>query len=111
MQRAGVTMKLMEVPPLMQLPSPLLVLTGPACNLRGAITGFSHGVHDPSYGQKSSRVKGNNPNITTRRNGMTRDIITTNKHPNANEKTGILGRDANTVHSRPNHVIQEVPES
>jgi hypothetical protein len=91
-------MKLMEVHPLMQLPSPLLLLTGPAYNLHGAITGFSHDVHDPSYNQKSGQVNGNNPNITTRRNGTTRDIITTNEHPNANEKTGTLGRDANFTH-------------
>jgi hypothetical protein len=75
-----------------------------AHNLRGAMTGFNHGVHDPSYGHKSNKVNGNNPNVTTRRDGTTRDVITTHEHPDANEKTDTLGHDTNTVHSRPNNV-------
>jgi hypothetical protein len=75
-----------------------------AHNLRGAVSGFNHGVHDPSYGQTSNQVNGNNPDIMTRRDGTTRDVITTNEHPDADEKTGTLGRDTNTVHSRPNNV-------
>jgi hypothetical protein len=64
-----------------------------AHNLRGAMTGFNHGVHDPSYG--------NNTNNTTRRDGTTPDVITADEHPDPNEKTGTLGRDTNTFHSHP----------
>lgn len=75
-----------------------------AHNLRGAMTGFNHGVHDPSYGYKSNQVNGNNTNNTTRRDGTTCDVVTADEHPDPNEKTGTLGRDTNTFHSRPNNV-------
>jgi hypothetical protein len=74
-----------------------------AHNLRGAMTGFNHGVHDPNYGQKSNQVSGNNANNTARRDGTTRDAITADEHPGPNEKTGTLERDTNTFHSRPNN--------
>lgn len=75
-----------------------------AHNLRGAMAGFNHGVHGPSYGHKSNQVNGNNTNNTTRRDGTTRDVITADEHSDPNEKTGTLGSDTNTFHSRPHNV-------
>jgi hypothetical protein len=75
-----------------------------AHNLRGAMTGFNHGVHYPSYSHKNNQVNGNNTNITTHRDGTTRDVITALENPDPNEKTGALERDTDTFHSRPNNV-------